>query len=283
MKLASYLAGDQSCFGAVTDDGIIDLTNRGVGRSLKHALRAGSLEQIAEMTAGLAPDWSPEEVRFEPCIPNPGKVFCIGINYKKHVLEMGRDLPDNPWVFTRTPDSLVGHGENMLRPSVSEQFDFEGELAVVIGKSAHRVRAQDALDHVAGYCCLNDGSIRDYQRHSSQFTAGKNFYHSGSMGPWLVTTDEIDDPGALHVESRLNGEVMQSSPTNDLIFDVPTLIEYCSTFARLEPGDVIATGTPGGVGAARKPPVWMMDGDIIEVEIAKIGILSNPIADEQGV
>jgi len=280
MKLASYVVENQSRFGRVLDNGIIDLTDHGVGRSLKHVLSAGELGKIGELTSALTPDVEMDDVRFLPCVPNPGKVFCVGVNYKKHVLEMGRDLPEHPWVFTRTPDSFVGHGESMLRPSVSEQFDFEGELAVVIGKTAHRVSASVALDHVAGYCCLNDGSIRDFQRHSGQFTAGKNFYHSGSMGPWLVTADEIGNPAELDLETRLNGEVMQSSPVSDLIFDIQTLIEYCSTFARLEPGDVIATGTPGGVGAARTPPVWLQAGDTIEVSISGIGVLRNEIVDE---
>jgi 2-keto-4-pentenoate hydratase/2-oxohepta-3-ene-1,7-dioic acid hydratase in catechol pathway len=283
MKLASYLAGAQAGFGFVTGDGIIDLVGQGVGRSLKHALQANSLSRIAELGATLDVNRSTDDVTFLPCIPNPGKVFCIGVNYRKHVLEMGRELPDKPWVFTRTPDSFVGHDGKMLRPSVSEQFDFEGELAVVIGETAHRVTANDAFNYVAGYCCLNDGSIRDYQRHSGQFTAGKNFYHSGSLGPWLVTSDEISDPAALDIQTRLNGEVMQASPTSDLIFDIPALIEYCSTFARLEPGDIIATGTPGGVGAARTPPVWLQDGDTIEIEISKIGTLRNAIADEDSV
>lgn len=280
MKLASYLVGEQSCFGSVTDDGIVDLTERGVGRSLKHALRSGTLNKISDLTSALPANLSLDDVVFAPCVPNPGKIFCIGVNYKKHVLEMGRELPQNPWVFTRTPDSFVGHGEDMLRPSVSKQYDFEGELALVIGTTAHRVPAADALDYVAGYCCLNDGSIRDFQRHSGQFTAGKNFYHSGSMGPWIVTADEVGDPSQLQLETRLNGEVMQSSSTEDLIFDVPRLIEYCSTFARLEPGDIIATGTPGGVGAARTPPVWMKAGDSLEISISKIGTLQNRVVDE---
>jgi 2-keto-4-pentenoate hydratase/2-oxohepta-3-ene-1,7-dioic acid hydratase in catechol pathway len=169
----------------------------------------------------------------------------------------------------------------MLRPAaLSRNFDFEGELAVVIGRSAHRVAAADAFDYVAGYTCLNDGSIRDYQRHSSQFTAGKNFLKSGSIGPWLVTRDEIERVDQLDLETRLNGEVMQSSSTGDLIFDIPRLIEYCSAFTRLEPGDIIATGTPGGVGAARTPPVWLRPGDTIEVSISGIGVLRNTIADE---
>lgn len=281
MRLASYLFDDgRSGFGVVTDTGIADLTDSGVARSVKHALRADGLAEIASSAAASQAQLSCEDVALLPPVPNPGKIFCIGVNYRKHVLEMGRELPEYPWVFTRTPDSLVGHGASMIRPRVSEQFDFEGELAVIIGKTAHRVDASSAMQYVAGYCCLNDGSIRDFQRHSGQFTAGKNFFRSGAMGPWLVTADEIPDPAELHLETRLNGELMQAAPVSDLIFDIPALIGYCSTFARLEPGDIIATGTPGGVGAARKPPVWLQPGDTIEVAIGGIGVLSNPVVDE---
>jgi 2-keto-4-pentenoate hydratase/2-oxohepta-3-ene-1,7-dioic acid hydratase in catechol pathway len=281
MRLASYLVGNTACVGVVKGDGIVDLGEHDIGRSVTHILSAGSLERVRVLADELPVTRSVDDVEFLPCVPNPGKVFCVGVNYRKHVLEMGRDLPDYPWVFTRTADSFVGHGANMIRPvSVSEQFDFEGELAVIIGRTAHRVAAADAWNYVAGYSCLNDGSIRDFQRHSGQFTPGKNFLHSGGFGPWLVSADEIEDASNLELETRLNGEVMQSASTGDLIFDIPRLIEYCSTFARLEPGDVIATGTPGGVGAARTPPVWMKPGDTIEVSISGIGVLRNTIADE---
>ncbi|MDJ0905670.1 MAG: fumarylacetoacetate hydrolase family protein [Woeseiaceae bacterium] len=280
MKLASYISSGRPGFGVVIGDGLIECSVRGVGHSLKQALAADALDQVRAIADRAAPDVSINDVTLLPPVVKPGKVFCIGVNYRKHVLEMGRDLPEHPWVFTRSADSFVGHGGDMLCPAVSEQFDFEGELALVIGKTAHRVNAAAALDYVAGYCCLNDGSIRDYQRHSGQFTAGKNFWRSGAIGPWLVSADEVGDPAALQLETRLNGEVMQSAPTSDLIFDVPTLIEYCSTFARLEPGDIIATGTPGGVGAARQPPVWLRGGDTIEISISGIGTLTNSVVDE---
>lgn len=280
MKLASFTHAGRSGFGIVRDDALVDLAERGLGQSLKQALASAALDEMRAVADATDTDIPLGDVTLLPPVVNPGKVFCIGVNYRKHVLEMGRDLPERPWVFTRSADSFVGHGSSMIRPAVSEQFDFEGELALVIGKTAHRVDAASALNHIAGYCCLNDGSIRDFQRHSGQFTPGKNFWRSGAMGPWLVTADEVGDPAALELETRLNGEVMQSAPTSDLIFDIPTLIEYCSTFARLEPGDVIATGTPGGVGAARKPPVWLRDGDTIEVSISGIGTLANPVVDE---
>jgi 2-keto-4-pentenoate hydratase/2-oxohepta-3-ene-1,7-dioic acid hydratase in catechol pathway len=183
-------------------------------------------------------------------------------------------------VFVRFQDSIVGHGQAIQRPTSSAQLDWEGELAVIIGKRARRVTRARALDYVAGYACFNDGSVRDYQRHSQQFTPGKNFHASGSFGPWLVTTDEQPDPRKLRLSTRLNGDVMQDESVGELCFDVAQLIEYCSTWSQLEPGDVIVTGTPGGVGAGRKPPLWMKAGDTVEVEITGLGVLRNPIVDE---
>lgn len=280
MRLLSFLFNEQVRVGVMKGDGIIDLSKHDVGRSVKHILQHGALDKVAELRERLSVDLSPDDVVFLPPVLKPNKILCIGVNYRKHVLEMGRELPEHPWVFVRFADSFVGHGADMIRPAVSANYDFEGELAVVIGRSAHRVPAASAMDYVAGYCCLNDGSIRDYQRHSGQFTAGKNFLSSGSMGPWLVTKDAIADVENLQLETRLNGELMQSSSTGDLIFDIPALIEYCSTFTRLGPGDVIATGTPGGVGAARTPPVWMKPDDTIEVSVSGVGQLRNTISDE---
>lgn len=208
-----------------------------------------------------------------------GKVLCVGVNYRPHIKEMGRDIPDHPVVFVRFPDSLVGNGEAIVRPAVSEQFDFEGELAVVIGKEARHVSRARAFDYIAGYCCFLDGSVRDWQRHTSQFTPGKNFEHSGAIGPLMAST-EVPDPAALELTTRVNGQVMQQGRVADLVFDIPALIEYCSTFTRLQPGDVIATGTPGGVGAARKPPLWLRAGDVVEVDIPGVGVLRNPVRDE---
>ncbi len=207
------------------------------------------------------------------------KILCVGVNYRPHIEEMGRDIPDYPVVFVRFPGSLVGDGEPLIRPRVSEQFDFEGELAVVIGKTARHVPKSDAYDFIAGYCCFMDGSVRDWQRHTGQFTAGKNFERSGAIGP-LVSAAHIEDPETLHLTTRVNGKVMQEGRIADLVFDIPTLVAYCSTFTELQPGDIIATGTPGGVGAARKPPVWLRDGDLVEVEISCLGVLRNPVRDE---
>ena len=215
-----------------------------------------------------------------PVIPEPGKILCVGVNYRPHVEEMGRDLPDYPVVFVRFPSSLVGHGQPLLRPRVSSRYDYEGELAVVIGRAGRYVSRDRAWEHVAGLCPFLDGSVRDYQRHSGQFTPGKNFPGSGAMGPALVTLDEIGDPDDLQLETRVNAEVLQRGRLSELIFDVPRLIAYCSLFTQLEPGDVIATGTPGGVGAARRPPRWLVPGDTVEVDIGPAGCLRNPVIDE---
>ena len=213
-------------------------------------------------------------------VPNPGKVVCIGLNYRKHAEEGGNPIPDYPAVFLRGLTSLVAHGKPMLRPPCSDKLDFEAELAVVIGRAATRVARGDALAHVAGYACFNDGSVRDFQRRSTQWTMGKNFDRTGGFGPDLVTPDELPPGGAgLRITSRVNGQVMQDGDTADMIFDVATLIAILSEGMTLEPGDVIATGTTSGVGYARVPPVFLKPGDVCEVEIAGIGILSNPVAD----
>jgi len=215
-----------------------------------------------------------------PVVPDPQKILCVGINYLEHVKETGRDIPEKPTIFTRFADSQTAHNAAIVRPAASGNLDFEGELAVVIGRHARHVKAANAFDYVAGYSCYNDGSVRDWQRHASQFTPGKNFPRTGGFGPWLVTADELGDPSRLSLTTRLNGEVVQHATTDDLIFDVPALIEYCSTFTELGPGDVIITGTTGGVGAFRQPPLWMKAGDVVEVEISKIGVLKNTIVDE---
>lgn len=206
----------------------------------------------------------------------PGaRIFCVGLNYKTHVAETGRDQPAQPSVFLRTPESLVAPDAALQRPTASNHFDFEGELAVVIGEPARSIDETRALDIVAGYTCFNDGSIRDYQQHS--VTAGKNFEASGAVGPWIVTADELPDPTALTLVTRLNGVEVQRSGTDMLIYSIPGIIAYLSRVTSLRPGDIIATGTPAGVGARRSPPLWMKPGDVIEVEISGIGILRNPV------
>ena len=280
MRLVSFEKNGRPGFGIVVGDAVVEATTRLASKplGLREALAAGALPELARL-ATAKPDFALSEVTFAPVIPDAAaKVICVGVNYMPHIKEMGRERPDKPVLFTRFADSIVGHGRPLLKPLASPQFDFEGELAVVIGKRARRVPRERALDHVAGFSCFNDGSVRDYQRHSPQFTPGKNFHRSGALGPWLVTTDEIADPRELKLTTRLNGAVVQHESVGELCFDVPQLIEYCSILAQLEPGDVIVTGTPGGVGAGRKPPLWMKPGDTIEVEITGIGTLRNPVA-----
>ncbi|WP_445147209.1 fumarylacetoacetate hydrolase family protein [Dyella sp. Tek66A03] len=219
--------------------------------------------------------------RFLPPVPNPAKILCVGLNYSDHLKETGLDKPAYPEIFARFATSLIGHHEPIRRPRESSALDFEAELAVVIGRGGRRIHRDKALEHIAGYSLFNDATLRDFQFRTPQWTLGKNFDGTGAFGPWLVTPDALPaGASGLRIQGRLNGRVMQQSSTDLLIFDVPVLIETISTAISLEPGDVIITGTPGGVGAARKPPVFMQPGDVFEVEIEKIGILSNPVQDE---
>lgn len=280
MRILSFMAEGKRSVGLVVGDGVVDCGARSGTTDLFELLQTGGLGKL-ENQARRPADYRLDEVRHLPVIANPAARFlCIGINYKPHMLEMGRELPPHPVIFVRFPTSLVGHEEGLVRPRESEQYDFEGELAVIIGKRARRVSRHDAIDHVAGFACFNDGSIRDYQRHSGQFTPGKNFVGSGAFGPWMVTREEIPDPAALELTTRLNGEVVQEESTGELIFGIGELIEYISAWTELVPGDVIATGTPGGVGAGRKPPLWMKPGDTIEVEISGLGILRNRVVED---
>ena len=282
MKLLSFKADGRESYGVVRGEEVIDLAPIAgeVGATLKEALARNSLGRIADWSATRAADRKLADVEFLPVITEPEKVLCIGINYLSHVKETGREVPKWPMIFTRWADSQTGHQGPIVRPAASEKLDFEGELAVVIGKRARHVKAADAFGYVAGYACYNDGSVRDWQRHTIQFTPGKNFPQTGGFGPWLATADEVGDPSQLELTTRLNGNVVQAAKTDDLIFSVPALIEYCSTFTTLNPGDVIITGTTGGVGAFREPPLWMKAGDVVEVEISRIGTLRNVVVDE---
>lgn len=279
MKLVSYRTSGADSFGIWRDDGIVDLKGKiaGGGATLRSLL--DKLDAVTPFAAS-APDLAHDAVDLLPPVIDPPKLLCVGLNYKTHIAETGRDAPAHPILFPRYPSSLVGAGEDLVRPKASHDFDFEGELAFVVGRGGRHISEADALDHVAGYACFNDGSIRDWQRHTTQFMPGKSFWRSGSFGPWLVTPDEVGDLGSLSLTTRLNGEVMQQATLDDLLFGVPALVAYISTILPLEPGDVVATGTTGGVGLFRKPPVWMKPGDRVEVEIEGLGILSNGIVDE---
>ena len=283
MKFASFIVQGRTTYGVVEGAQVIDLESvkSTFGTDLKQAIAINRLGELTPAVLAPLPRVALADITFLPVIENPGKVLCIGINYATHVRETGREMPTYPMIFTRFADSQVAHLQPIIRPKASHKLDFEGELAVVIGKTARHVKAADALEYVAGYACYNDGSVRDWQKHTIQFVPGKNFPDTGGFGPWLVTCDEIGDPQDLELTTRLNGQVMQHTRTSDMIFDVRHLIEYCSTFTELAPGDVIVSGTTGGVGAFREPPVWMKPGDTVEVEISGIGILRNSIADEQ--
>jgi len=283
MKLASYRLDGEDTFGAIVGDGVVTLGGRKARHAtLRDALDAGALGENGELrdaTVGRTPDHPLSAVTFLPAIPDPQKILCVGINYKSHAEETGRDTMSNPQIFLRLVNTLVGHEGEMIRPKISTHFDFEGELAAIIGKGGRHIRESDALDHVAGYTCFVDGSVRDYQKHS--VTSGKNFICTGPLGPWIVTTDEIPDPTRLTLMTRLNGEEVQRSGTDMLIYSIPRIIAYVSAVTPLAPGDVIATGTPAGVGHRRSPPLWMKAGDVLEVEITGIGTLRSRIVDER--
>ena len=278
MKLLSFIANGKDYFGALSGDGVVTLNDKVGQPTLRAALAAGALAAMRKASSGAKPDFKLGDIKFLPVIPRPEKILCAGINYRSHAAETGRELPKQPSMFVRFADTLVGHGGELIRPKVSDNFDFEGELAVVIGKAGRHIAAERALDHVAGYTCFVDGSVRDYQKFS--VTSGKNFPGTGPLGPWLVTTDEIPDPSRLTLMTRLNGNEVQHSTTDLLIYSIPHIIAFCSDFTALSPGDVIATGTPEGVGHHRKPPLWMKPGDTLEVEITGIGILRAHVVDE---
>jgi 2-keto-4-pentenoate hydratase/2-oxohepta-3-ene-1,7-dioic acid hydratase in catechol pathway len=282
MKLVSYQVGAQSSFGAVSGDAIIDFGKLFDGRfpDLKAFLAAGAVTDAVALIASRRADFRLDEVHLLPVIPNPGKIWCCGLNYHEHADECGATPPGKPVFFLRTADSQVAHGQSIARPRESMQLDFEAEMAAVIGKGGRRIAAEDAHAHVAGYACYNDASVRDWQLQTSQWDAGKNFWHTGAFGPWLVTADEIPFGTPMALVAKLNGQEVQRSSTDMMIHGIAAQIAYLSTIAPLAPGDVIVTGTPGGIGAMRKPPLWMKAGDVIEVSVDRIGTLSNTVADD---
>jgi len=279
MKLATFKTAKGASYGAVTDKGIVDLGRRLGNRfpDLKALIRDGGMGEARKLLSE-KPDFQLSEITWLPVIPNPDKIVCVGLNYQDHVVETGRDNTEQPAIFLRVGDSQVGHLQPIIRPRESTHMDFEAEIAVIIGKAGRRISQKDSWSHIAGYSCYNDGSVRDWQRHTVQWTAGKNFDGTGAFGPWMVTADEIPPGAVMTLSCRLNGERMQHATTEMMIFKIPRLIEYISAFTTLAPGDVIVSGTPGGVGARRTPPVWMKAGDVVEIEIDKVGVLRNTIA-----
>ncbi len=277
MKFASFQHAGRDGWGLVQGGMVADLS--GVFPDLKAAIAADGLA-FAASKAAHAPEYAVSAISFAPVIENPGKIICIGLNYADHIQETGRSDSEFPVIFTRFANSQSGHLQPLICPKNSTEFDYEGELALVIGTPGHHISRENALAHVAGYSCYNDGSIRDFQRHTHQFVPGKNFPGTGGFGPYLVTPDEVGPLGKQRLVTRVNGMVVQNAALELMVFNVSRLISYCSSFTRLEAGDVIVTGTPGGVGARRNPPLWLKAGDVVEVEIDNVGLLRNEVVAE---
>ncbi|MGE4062370.1 MAG: fumarylacetoacetate hydrolase family protein [Rhodospirillaceae bacterium] len=279
VKFVSYEYDHGPSFGAVVGNDIIDLSD--AGPSLRSVLAGGPVGNLEAVIARRKPTVALDHVVLLQVVPDAGRIICVGRNYAEHAKELGNEVSQKPLLFMRTTQSLVGHRQSIVCPSASREYDYEGELAVVIGRGGRRIPPERSLSHVAGYTCFLDGSVRDFQKDS--FTAGKNFDSSGACGPWLVPASSVPDPQALMLTTRVNGEVMQQASTADMIHSVASLISYISIFTHLEAGDVIATGTPAGVGAGRTPPRWLRPGDRVEVEIESIGVLANTVMTEPSV
>lgn len=287
MKLVSYLLAGEARWGAAIDTGVVELGRRLPGIPSVAALLEGGPAALAEaraLLAGAAADHALPDLQLQMPVPDPRKIFCIGVNYAHRNAEYkdGSDLPKYPSIFMRVPDSFVAHGQALLRPLESQQLDYEGEIGIVIGKAGRRIARADALDHIGGLTCVNEGTIRDWVHHAKfNVTQGKNFHASGAIGPWLVTADEFPQGfGAVRVQTRVNGETRQDDSTEHLMFDFAYLISYLSTFTRLEAGDVIATGTPIGAGIRFDPPRFLQPGDVVEVEVSGVGVLRSTVEAE---
>jgi 2-keto-4-pentenoate hydratase/2-oxohepta-3-ene-1,7-dioic acid hydratase in catechol pathway len=283
MRYASYQIDGRTSFGAVTDAGIVDLGPHFAGRypDLKSVIAAGFPAEVVKAASGPA-TIALDAVTWLSPVPNPDHLWCLALNYVEHHTEVvgaGRvqELPKKPALFARWIDTFTGHNQPLEAPKVSEQFDYEGELGVIIGKGGRNIAEADAMGHVAGYTVINEGSVRDWQFHTKQITPGKNFYHSGGIGPWMVTADEIADPYALSIQTRLNGTLLQDGTSADMVHRIEAFIAYASTICPLSPGDILSTGTPSGVGFSRTPPVWMKAGDTCEVTIEGVGTLVNTV------
>lgn len=281
MKFLSFAVANQPSYGYLVEQGIVDLGRRlGERAPNLRALLCQPDPRALALEAGAVADHRLDEVSLLPVIPNPEQIFCVGLNYADHVAETNRQSTEQPMIFMRVPASQVGHGQPLLRPRESERFDYEGEIAVIVGKPGRRISEADAWDHIAGYACYNDGSVRDWQLHTAQWGPGKNFYRTGGFGPWMVTADEIGPDEEMTLVTRVNGVELQRASTRQLIHSIPRLIAYISTFTPLAVGDVIVTGTPGGIGLKRTPPLFLKPGDKVEVEVDRIGTLVNGVADD---
>lgn len=278
MKLMRYRHAGAPALGVVTGSGVVDVS--AAAADLASALAPAGLDAARSLSDGRSGDHALDAVEALMPIASAARVFCVGQNYVEHISEMGYEIPDYPSIFMRTHESFAADGAAIVKPGVSDQFDYEGELTVVIGRPARHVAEADALGHVAGYAIMNDGSVRDWQRRVAQVAPGKNFDRSGALGPWIATADEIPDPSALTLETRVDGEVRQHSSTGDMVFSVPFLISYISTFCGLRPGDLISTGSPSGAAAGFDPPRWLKPGEMVEIEISGIGTLRNHVVAE---
>lgn len=287
MKLISFVSSGNASFGAVVNapanDQVIDLKAALGARyaDLKSLLAdPAGIAAAHAAVAGAAKSIALRDVTLLPVIPNPGAIWCVGLNYRDHVAETKNAVAEKPVLFLRTPMSQAAHRQDIPRPAESTAFDYEGELAVIIGTPGRRIAEDAAWGHIAGYACYNDVSVRDWQRHSPQWGPGKNFWRTGAFGPWLITADEIEPGASLTLITRVNGQELQKATTDMMIHTIPKLIAYLSTIAPLQAGDVVVTGTPGGVGFARKPQIWLTPGDRVEVEISRVGLLENGIIEE---
>jgi 2-keto-4-pentenoate hydratase/2-oxohepta-3-ene-1,7-dioic acid hydratase in catechol pathway len=280
MRLASFYIGEHMGFGAVTDDGVIGLTGRLPGRqqTLREVLEANALGEARAAIEGVEPDYPVDKIRFALPIPDPEKIYCVGQNYRAHIDEMGYEVPEYPSIFSRYPRTFVPHGGQMEMPTGSTDFDYEGEMTVVIGRPARNVSEAEALDYVAGYTIANDGSVRDWQKRGPQVAPGKNWERSGMLGPWITTADEAGNPANMTLTTRINGEVRQQGSTADLVFSAAHLVSYISSFITLAPGDMITTGSPSGVAVGFDPPKWLVPGDKVEIEINTLGTLAAEVA-----
>lgn len=284
MRFLTYERGGRQSWGVINHDGVIDLGER-LGGDLHDVLKGGKLDEMKVLASGLEADFPAAEIRYLAPITAPEKIACIGVNYANRNAEYkdGSEQPMFPSLFMRTPDSLTGHAQPLLRPPESRQLDYEGEIVLVIGKGGRRIAEEDAYDHIAGLSIMNEGTLRDWVRHAKfNVTQGKNFFHSGAIGPWMVTTDEFSPEQLenMRVTTRVNGEVRQDDTTASMMFPFRYIISYLSVFFNLKPGDIIATGTPNGAGARFDPPVWLVPGDIVEVEVEGVGLLKNGVIDE---
>ncbi|NLY33322.1 MAG: fumarylacetoacetate hydrolase family protein [Alcaligenaceae bacterium] len=279
MKIIRFLHQNQTRWGILNEAQVVALDAR--WPTLSEGLSQGVSALSAAANVPASERIALNEVQLLPPVDENAKILCVGLNYGKHVRETGNAQAEHPSLFFRHLESFVGHEQSIVKPAHSDQFDYEGELVVVIGREGRHIQAENALEHVAGYTCMGENSVRDFQKHTAQVTAGKNFFHSGSLGPWIIPATEISDPSVLHLTTRLNGQVVQDASLSELIFSIPELIAYISTFCVLRPGDLIATGTPEGIGFRRTPPLFMKEGDILEIEVSNVGVLRTPVINEQ--